>query len=319
MLGRIVIAVILVYMIPSMFLLYLGGTRPNAQPQEVKPQAETEQKEEIPQEKNDIYIDVLHNGVLNRMPMEQYVLCVTLAEMPADFELEALKAQAVVARTYTYKRMEEPKHKTAFVCTNSACCQAFISAEDYIKSGGSQTSVSKVEAAVRATSGQVLTYQGKYIEATYFSCSGGRTEDAQAVWGNDVPYLQSVESPGEEMAANYVDTVSFTKDEFLNKLGISSTSVVLGKITYTAGGGVSTLEVCGEKLTGTDVRRKLGLRSTAFVITATGDKVTVTTKGFGHRVGLSQYGAEAMAVQGKAFEEILLHYYQGTKLTAVSG
>ena len=163
----------------------------------------------------------------------------------------------------------------------------------------------------------MLTYQGKLIEATYFSCSGGRTEDALAVWGEDVPYLQSVESPGEEGAAHYVDTVSFTASEFCEKIGKELPGIPaewIGTIRYTAGGGVETIYIGDEPYSGTQLRSMLNLRSTAFLITAAGDTVTITTKGYGHRVGMSQYGADAMAVQGCSYEEILAHYYPGTKL-----
>lgn len=321
MIVRIVVAVVLVYLIPSMLLMFFDVFNSEQALPDDNGEIYLEStviKDPVP-EFPDFKIDVITENGCCKMPLEEYVLCVTLAEMPADFELEALKAQAVVARTYTLRRMEGPKHETGAVCTDSACCQAYTSIASYLQSGGTQASVDKVRIAVEATAGQVLTYQGAYIEATYFSCSGGKTEDAQAVWGSDVPYLQSVESPGEEMATHFTDTVSFSKDEFLNKLGLESDAVRIGKILYTDGGGVLSIEVCGRVFSGTEMRGKLGLRSTAFVITAAGEKVTVTTKGFGHRVGMSQYGAEAMAVQGTSYDKILFHYYQGTELTVLSG
>lgn len=249
--------------------------------------------------------------------LESYLVGVVLGEMPADFELEALKAQAVVARTYTCRRLLSPKHESAQVCTDPACCQAYVSKNTYLQSGGTQEGIDRVCQAVEETAGQVLRYQGELIEATYFSYSGGRTEDAAAVWGTDVPYLQSVDSPGEEQATHYIDTVTFTAREFQEKLDLSLTKPVenwLGKVTYTAGGGVATMEIGGREFTGTELRKKLGLRSTAFVMTALQDSITVTTKGFGHRVGMSQYGAEAMAVQGSDYRQILAHYYLGTEL-----
>ncbi len=315
--GKIVATVILVYVIPFVLLIcFLGETSQGDVPKQ--PENPTEATQGA-LESTDITVSVLNDGQVMEMSLEKYVLCVTLAEMPADFELEALKVQSVVARTYTYKKMEDPKHEYGAVCTDSACCQAYISPEEYLKAGGTQENLDKVSQAVSATARQVVTYQGAYIEATYFSCSGGRTEDAQAVWGNDVPYLQSVESSGEEQAVHYTDTVTFLRADFLQKLGLSDQTVLVDGISYTEGGGVATVCVCGKEFTGTKIREKLNLRSTAFVITAVGDKVTVTTKGFGHRVGLSQYGAEAMAVQGKTYEEILLHYYVGTELTSLLG
>ena len=165
----------------------------------------------------------------------------------------------------------------------------------------------------------MVTYEGELIEATYFSCSGGRTEDAVAVWGAEVPYLQSVSSPGEENSSDYMKTVTMSAGEFAAAFdGLSGTpGTWIGKITYTNGGGVATIEIGGTEYKGTTVRQKLKLRSTAFVITIVGSSVSITTKGFGHRVGLSQDGAEAMAVGGSDYAEILAHYYPGTKLQGI--
>lgn len=261
---------------------------------------------------------LLEDGQMRRMPLEEYITGVVLGEMPVDFDTEALKAQAVVARTYAYKRSTTgQKHASGAVCTDFACCQGYCSVEEYLQKGGTKESADKVSSAVLATSGQILTYQGAIIEATYFSCSGGRTEDALAVWGSYIPYLQSVESPGEESAAHYTDDMWFTKDEFANCLGIKLKGFPdswLGGITYTDGGGVATMEIAGVTFEGTQLRQKLGLRSTAFFIETVGNNICVTTKGFGHRVGMSQYGAEAMAVNGSSYQQILAHYYPGTEL-----
>lgn len=258
-------------------------------------------------------------GTILPMELESYILCVLRGEMPADFEPEALKAQAVAVRTYTLKNQ---KHTVAQVCTDSACCQAYCTQEDYLAVGHTRQENEKLEAAALETADEVLTYQGQLIDATYFSCSGGRTEDALAVWGTDVPYLQAVDSPGEENAAHYIDTVIFTAAEFQTKLNAELTGSPgnwIGSVTYTDGGGVDTVYIGGVPYKGTQVRQLLGLRSTAFVMTAMGDRVTVTTKGYGHRVGMSQYGADAMAVAGNTYKEILAHYYPGTELVHYSG
>ena len=261
---------------------------------------------------------LMHDGTVNVMDLDDYLVAVVLREMPASFETEALKAQAVVARTYTLRRVEHGgKHTDAAVCTDSSCCQGYRSQQEYISDGGKQELLDKVIDAVNATSGEVLVYNNSLIEATYFSCSGGRTEDAQAVWGSDIPYLQSIESPGEENAAHYIDTVSFSVSEFAEKLGLNPANVSqnwVGNIKYTNGGGIEEIQIGGNTYKGTTIRQKLGLRSTACIISIVGDTVTITTKGFGHRVGMSQYGADAMAVQGKTYPEILSHYYQGTDL-----
>lgn len=258
---------------------------------------------------------LLRDGSIQQMELDAYVTCVLLAEMPAEFEMDALMAQAVVARTYALRRYETGgKHDDAAVCTESSCCQAYCTQEEFLARGESTQMFKKIRSAVYDTTDQILTYQGELIEATYFSCSGGRTEDAAAVWGAEIPYLQAVDSPGEESANHYMDTITFSEAEFSERIGIPLSGDWLGNITYTDGGGVDTIEMGGQVCLGTELRQKLGLRSTAFVITAIGDTVTITTKGFGHRVGMSQYGAEAMAVQGSDYKEILSYYYPGTKL-----
>jgi len=265
------------------------------------------------------YLKILmQDGSLQRMELEEYVVSVVLGEMPAEFELEALKAQAVVARTYAMKRATSAdKHSENVVCADSACCQAFCSAEAYLQRGETREMLDKVISAVEQTAGQVLTYNSALIEATYFSCSGGRTEDALAVWGTDIPYLQAVVSPGEEKATYYTDTVTFSVQELENTLDTRLVGNWLGDITYTQGGGVETIEL-GEKIfQGTQLRSLLGLRSTSFVITVVADTVSITTKGFGHRVGMSQYGAEAMAVDGNTYDQILAYYYRGTALQSL--
>lgn len=285
----------------------------NPQPVETAPQ--TSESEYITDE---WYLPVLNEEQICNMELDEYLLGVLLQEMPASFEQEAKKAQAVVARTYALRTYEKAvKHAQGAVCTDHTCCQAYIDPADYLANGGTREAVEAAAKAIADTRDLVLVYGGKLIDATYFSCSGGRTEDAAAVWGADVPYLQSVESPGEENVSYYTDTVYFTAREFAQTLGVSLKGLPatwLGSITRTQGGGVATMEIGGKVYPGTVLRQKLGLRSTAFYITAVADTVTITTKGYGHRVGMSQYGADAMAVNGKSYEEILLHYYTGAQL-----
>ena len=262
------------------------------------------------------------DGSVVTMELDDYIVGVVLGEMPVSFDMEALKAQAVVARTYALKRINAgEKHPHNAVCMVSDCCQSYRSQRDYLLGGGTAEGVEKVNQAVEATTGQVLLYNGNLIEATYFSCSGGRTEDAAAVWGTDIPYLQAQESPGEEEATHYVDTIQFSCSDFINKLGlnvINSAELSFGSATYTDGGGVESILISGQRFDGITLRQKLGLRSTAFQITKVGDQIFITTRGFGHRVGMSQYGAEAMAVKGSGYDEILTYYYPGTVLSQYS-
>ena len=239
------------------------------------------------------------------MPIDEYVASVLLGEMPASFEMEALMAQAVAIRTYTLRRMlGSNKHATNALCTDPGCCQAFA----MLSSGADSQRM--VDAAQR-TAGEVLLYEGEFVEATYFSCSGGYTEAALEVWGMDVPYLQAQPSPGEESARVYETTVTIPMETFAQQLGITPVSTI-DEILRTSGGGVKTIWIGGREFSGLQLRKILGLRSTSFNIQIQDDQVVITTKGFGHRVGMSQYGAEAMAISGSTYKEILAYYYPGT-------
>ena len=315
---------ILVILFVIVFPAFLIGVIPRNNKQDQRENntstniAEPEQTE-MPSDDNELMIQVLIGEEVKAMALETYVTGVVLAEMPAAFDEEALKAQAVAARTYTLRRVEQNiKHDTANVCTQSACCQAFCSWPDFLSRKGSMAELNRVIQAVEKTKGEVLLYGGELIEATYFSCSGGSTEDAVAVWGESIPYLQAVDSPGEENATHFSDTVSFTAEDFASKLNIVLTGLPTQWVTdpvYTRGGGVERITICGYTFTGLEIRSLLSLRSTSFSISVVGDLVNISTKGYGHRVGLSQYGAEAMAISGYDYKEILQHYYQNTLLS----
>lgn len=261
------------------------------------------------------------DGSLTEMDLEDYICRVVLGEMPASFEEEALKAQAVAARTYALRCcVGGSKHPENAVCTSHLCCQAYCDPEGYIRNGGTWASVDKVFRAVADTAGEVLYYNDKLIMATYFSSAGGTTEDARAVWGNSFPYLVPVESPEQDDVYNG-ETVTFTSEKFQKLLGVTlkgKPSSWFGATTYTVGGGVDRIKIGNTTYKGTELRGKLGLRSTDFQITTTGSTVTFTTNGYGHRVGLSQYGAEAMAAEGSGYQEILCHYYTGAYLGTYS-
>lgn len=256
---------------------------------------------------------LLEDGSVRIMTMTDYLQGVLMGEMPASFEMEALKAQAVAARTFTAKSMSYSKHPNAAVCTTASCCQAYLTMEQYKQKGGRQQDADRLRRAIEETAGQVLYYDGELIVASYFSCSGGRTEDAVAVWGVDVPYLQATDSPGEEEAAHYMDTVSFSAQELERLLDISLAGGI-GDYSYSDGGGVEKVRIGEKYFTGTQLRQILGLRSTAFTINVSGSEVEITTKGFGHRVGMSQYGANAMAAEGRSYMEILQYYYKDTTI-----
>ena len=246
---------------------------------------------------------LLDTGMVQLMDLETYVGHVLAAEMPLSFSPEALKAQAVLARTYACKRVKlSDKHDRGSICTDPTCCQGYDESEP----------AEIVINAVAQTKGQVLTYNGELIDATYFSCSGGMTEDACEVWGTDIPYLKSVESKGEEKTKHYVTTVHMSKGEFAQALGISgelSGNMFIQNISYTNGGGIKTAEIGGITFTGVELRSMLGLKSTAITVSVADENISITTRGYGHRVGMSQYGANAMAIEGSDYIEILQYYF----------
>ena len=288
-------------------------------PVETQPQTQPVQQT-LQRQRVSLPVLVRHtDGTVEQMDMDDYLTGVVLAEMPASFETEALKAQSVAARTYACKAYQTGgKHADGSVCTQSTCCQAYLPQKEYLLQGGTVENVSKVRAAVEATSGYVLTYEGELIEATYFSCSGGSTEDAAAVWGAEFPYLQAVESPGEEDAAHFSDTFTFSPEAFQEALGVTlegSPSGWFGAASFTDGGGIESMDIGGKLYTGVQLRSLLKLPSTDFTVSAGDERIVITTYGYGHRVGMSQYGADAMAVTGSSYADILAYYYQGTELT----
>ena len=263
-------------------------------------------------------VTVLYNGSIQQMELEEYIIGVVLAEMPASFHMEALKSQAIAARTYALKHASQPKpHGVNMICADSGCCQAYIDPMEYISNGGTGKAVEKVRDAVLATAAMVLVYEDQLIDATFFSCSGGTTEDAVQVWGQDIPYLQSVPSPGEEYAPVYEDSKVFTPEEFQKALGAIISGPMeswFSTVTYTESGSVASMRIGGVNYRGTTLRQILGLRSTVFTVSISEGKIIIHTRGFGHRVGMSQYGANAMAMAGSNCSEILSHYYTGATI-----
>ncbi|MGM9552210.1 MAG: stage II sporulation protein D [Clostridia bacterium] len=255
------------------------------------------------------------------MDEDEYLTGVVAAEMPASFEIEALKAQAVAARTYTIYKSQSTDH-VQDVCTDPNHCQAYFTKEDMMANWGADYDfyLERITTAVKETTGEHLTYNDEPIMAVFHSMGGGRTENSADVWGGDVPYLVSVESPGEEEGTNYYSTKSVTFEEFKNTiLSNYPTSVIssfsdISEPVLTQGGHVKSMIIGGVSVTGTKIRSMFDLRSTKFDISFSEPNVIFTVTGYGHGVGMSQYGANAMAKEGKNYKEILSHYYQGTTL-----
>ena len=270
---------------------------------------------------------VLRDGSVEETALDTYLTQVVLSEMPASFAPEALKAQAVAARTFACRQMAGGKHENADVCAQSACCQACRTVEDLRAryEDSFETAWDKASAAVQETKDEVLTYEGALIDAVYFSCSGGSTEDAAAVWGTDVPYLRAVESPGEQDAARYESRVCVTAETFAETLRALDASVQLSgdpggwvqSVTRTAGGGVDTLTAGGRPFSGTQLRKAFGLNSTRFTLLYEDGAFSFDVLGYGHRVGMSQYGADAIARLGFDYKTILRFYYRGAEITTL--
>lgn len=262
------------------------------------------------------------------MSKSQYLKEVVSAEMPADFEMEALKAQAVAARSYLESRRNAYKvsgtpaeHKGAEICTDSTHCKAWIAEEKRRVLWGLNANKNwkKIAQAVDETEGEIITYNGEVISAVFHSTSSGKTEASKDVWGGDKPYLVSVSSPGDKESPKYKSKVEMTLSEFKkiaeeNIAGVDFSKGIADKIERSDAGGIKEITIGGITIRGTQFRSIFGLRSTNAVIEISGDKVTFDVTGYGHGVGMSQYGANYMAKNGKNYREILTTYYQGTEI-----
>lgn len=277
----------------------------------------------------EMVLKVLDGESVKEMTLGEYLVGVVRAEMPASFELEALKAQTVAARTYTlYKMQTGGNHgETADICTDSTCCQAYI-AEDKARSNWGENADAyeeKIETAVYDTDGMTILYGGVPILAVFHSSSAGQTRSSGSVWINDLPYLQSVSSPEEgESIPNYYSRVEFTAEEFREKfLAKHPEADLSGDISgwlkdavTDSAGSVDTLAVGGVTIKGTELRSILGLRSACFEWEVSDGKLVFYVTGYGHGVGMSQYGANQMAKDGADYQEILTHYYTGVTVEA---
>ncbi|RJX36990.1 stage II sporulation protein D [Paenibacillus pinisoli] len=261
------------------------------------------------------------------VPLETYVTGVLAAEMPVDFELEALKAQAIAARTYIVKRLSsgETASERADVL-DTVQHQAYLSKDELNKRWKGQeksANLAKLKRAIDETRGFILTYKGEPIEAAFFSTSNGFTENSEEYWTQSLPYLRSVASPWDEaISPRYEAETSFSKKELLRALGLTGKaagSKLSIKVTQrTEGNRIKEVVVNGQSFSGREVREKLGLASSHFSWKIKEDEIVFVTYGLGHGVGMSQWGANGMAQEGKLATEILMHYYTGTKVEQAS-
>lgn len=253
------------------------------------------------------------NGSVINLNMTDYLIGVVSSEMPASFNLEALKAQSVLARTYALKIKQTGKKLTDTVNT-----QSYIDIDQMKNKWGNSfnTYYNKIKNAVENTNGEYLSYNGNYIEALYHSTNNGKTESSLDVFGNYYPYLISVSSEYDKNASSYLRTINMPLDTISNKLGLSlNNDSVINILSYTDGGNIKEININGNNFSGKKVRELLGLRSADFDISISDNNANITTRGYGHGVGMSQYGANGMANAGYSYKDILSHYYPGTTLT----
>ena len=262
---------------------------------------------------NSIYVNVRRSdGRVVSLELEDYVIGVVVAEMPALFSSEALKAQAVIARTYALKANSMGRSLSDNESTQSYKDNGELAS---LWGGNYSSYYSKIKDAVNSTKGVYLTYNGQFIEAVYHSTSNGKTEDSSNVWGNYYPYLVSVDSVYDNTNPSFSISKSFSYNELSSKLVFNvDSSSEFNILGYTSGGRVSSISVDGHEFSGVSFRSMLGLRSTDFDIVKNDDGVVITTRGYGHGVGMSQYGANGMGKAGYSYRDILLHYYSGVSI-----
>lgn len=264
-------------------------------------------------------------GAVTEMTANEYIFGVVAAEMPALYNEEALKAQAVAAYTFACYRRAENTDKTYDLTTDFNTDQSYITEEKAREKWGDKADeyCEKLKKAIDEVENLALTYDGKPILAVYHALSSGQTEDCKNVWGREYPYLKAVASPCDVLAPDYISKAAFSEEELKKKLSekcqlSGEPEKYFGKTERTPSDTVTTVEICGAKLSGAEIRSLFSLRSSNFEVSYKDGEFTFTVYGYGHGVGMSQYGANYMAKQGSNFKEILLHYYNGCKIEKLS-
>ncbi len=262
----------------------------------------------------------LSTNEIQIVPLEEYIVGVLAGEMPVYFELEALKAQAVASRSYVLKRLEYNKD-SEYDVVDSVLNQVYLD-DNYLKEAWGKdyvVNINKLRTAVNETIDEYLEYDGEIIDALFFSTSNGYTEDASVVFNLELPYLKSVESKWDAQTSSVFNSQkTISLQEFYEKLGLEYKSELsFNVLDRSDTNRIIKLEINGNKLNATDVYNKLGLRSTDFNLTQVGTNVVIDTKGYGHGVGMSQYGALGMAKEGYNYMQILEYYYSGAEIKKI--
>lgn len=265
---------------------------------------------------------ITEKQTVERVPMKEYITGVVLAEMPAEYNEEALKAQAVAAYTFALRKKEARQNEDYDLTDSHKTDQAYLSVDAAKERFGENYNkyLQKVSAAIASVYGQMIVYEGEPIFAAYHSVSAGKTESAENIWGKAYPYLVPVESVGDTLSPNYLSVAEFGADEFKSAMEKASVSCEgeadkwLGEKVCSDSGTVLTMKICGTQVKGTDIRTALGLKSSVFEVEYSDGKFKFTVMGYGHCVGMSQYGAQFMASQGSKYDEILKWYYPGCSI-----
>jgi len=316
----IVLAVVMV-MIPVLFVTVLNKADLEEQATKDKIELKLNEKQYLP-----VSVYRTQTDTVEVYPLEEYVRGVIAAEMPTSFEMEALKAQALAARTYIVKRILDKNYSdvpSGAMVSDSVKHQVFLSNEELKQLWGLeyQDKISKLNLAVNQTSGQVITYNDLPITALFFSTSNGFTINSEDYWGQKVPYLKSVASPWDYTSPKYEATTTVSFSQIQSKLGIEAVQATATNQDWiqilgtTTGQSVDKVQIGSKTLTGREIRELFGLNSASFTITVNEIGVNFQTKGYGHGVGLSQYGANGMAKEGKKAEDIIKYYYTGVRIT----
>ncbi len=258
---------------------------------------------------------------IKEFSVEDYVFGVVAAEMPALYSDEALKAQAVAAYTYAMYKAEQNRLEEYDITDNFHTDQAFVSVEKAREKWGEDADKyeEKIRNAVKSVEGKKITHNGKLILSVYHAISSGKTESAFDVWGGNYDYLVSVESIGDKLSPNFLSTAQFSVEEIKTKLSSladfsNDAANFFSEITRTESGTVKTIKICGKEVAGSSIRSALDLRSANFDVSYDGEKFNFNVVGYGHGIGMSQYGAHYMAMQGSTYDQILKHYYSGCEI-----
>lgn len=257
------------------------------------------------------------NGSIDTVPFESYIIGVLAGEMPANFELEALKAQALAARSYVLKKMEQNKNNN-YDIVDTVMNQVYLD-ESQMKAKWKdqyEEKLQKITKAVNDTQGEYIAYNGEVIQAFFFSTSSGKTENSEEVFQESLPYLRSVDSTWDsDVSPVFNEIYKFTLEEFYQKLNLPyQEKLQINIVDTTSTGRIKNIEINRQKFKASDLTKLLNLRSTYFNIEQNGNIITIQTKGYGHGVGMSQYGAQAMALKGYNYQEIIKYYYQNVEI-----